>query len=435
VLSETGEGSHFTVAAGIDWAVAHGADVINMSLTGPSGSVTLLDAVRNASRAGVVLVAASGNYNSSVGYPAAYDDVIAVGSNDAAGNRSWFSNYGPELDLLAPGELIPTTACDCAEWNGGYVLVNGTSFSAPHVAGVAALVISTGVESPAEIRERLLTTAVDAGAPGFDNETGWGILDAAGTVAPLAPAIDADGDGVRMSLDNCPSDANGDQDNSDVLPFDNGPGVTSPDWTVPWSDASGDACDADDDNDGLPDASELSASACPPFDLSTTSHPSPQQGDVTNDDDGDGMPAPATGSDAGDNGPSWDTDNDGVLDGYECARGTNPRDRASKPPALPDDNADDDGDGLLNGWERRGWGTSISAVDSDGDGIGDCVEAADVDGNGQMNSTGDLVAYANAMFKSAGRTQDYDLDHNGLVNSTGDFLLIAHRAFSMAPCL
>jgi hypothetical protein len=217
--------------------------------------------------------------------------------------------------------------------------------------------------------------------------------------------------------------------------IDNGPGVVPVDDTVANSDGTLDLCDLDDDNDGLADVDELSSTACAPFDLSGTAHPNPAGGDITNDDDGDGDAAAPMGMDATDNGASWDTDNDGVLDGYECSSGSNPRDRLSKPAALGDDGSDSDGDGMLNGWERRGWGTDPNLVNTDGDGGGDCREAADVDGNGVVNSTGDFVAYANAMFKNAGKTMDFDLDKNGLANSTGDFVAMAQRVFGSVSCI
>jgi hypothetical protein len=238
--------------------------------------------------------------------------------------------------------------------------------------------------------------------------------------------------------DNCPAIANAGQQNSEGR-IDNGPGVVPVDQTVPRSDALGDPCDPDLDNDGLPNNEDvnpiLASGICAAFSGSSDGHPSPHGGDLTNDDDADANPAVPMGTDASDNGPSWDTDADGVLDGYECANGANPRDRLSKPPALPGDGDDDDGDGLLNGWERRGWGTGADTVDSDGDGKSDCREAADVDGNSVVNSTGDFVGYANAMFKNTGKTIDFDLDKNGLANSTGDFVAMAHRVFGIKPCL
>ncbi|MEX0749763.1 MAG: hypothetical protein WD359_03060, partial [Dehalococcoidia bacterium] len=255
---------------------------------------------------------------------------------------------------------------------------------------------------------------------------------------------DPDSDCVTVG-DNCSSVFNPEQENSDtgsdppvfgyLGTIDNGPGVTAVDDTVPNGDALGDLCDADRDNDGLADVDENPLANCGTFNGIPASHANPAFGDNTNDDDGNGDPAPTMGTDAGDNGASWDTDNDGVLDGYECLRGSNPRDRLSKPGALGDDGADTDGDGLLNGWERRGWGTNHTLVDSDGDGRGDCKEALDLDGNGNVNSSGDFLAMTNAVFHYAGTTLDYDLDRNGTVNSTGDVMVMSQRVFGGSPCL
>lgn len=289
------------------------------------------------------------------------------------------------------------------------------------------------------------TLGTDPLAPDSDGD---GITDggdlAQGT-SPLSP--DTDGDGFKdkpatshaplnanTDEDSCPTIANPDQQNSEGA-AGNGPSLAGDDLTVPQSDATGDVCDLDDDNDGLADIDEQSADACGAFNLSETLHPNAARGDNTNDDNGNGIPAPPMGTDGTDDGPSWDTDNDGVRDGYECLRGTHPRDRLSKPGPLPDDSADADADGLLNGWERRQWGTAATVIDSDGDGMGDCREAADVDGNGALNSTGDLLAYAHAIFNNGPQTQDFDFDGSGVANSTGDFLAIAQRIFNAKPCL
>jgi hypothetical protein len=207
--------------------------------------------------------------------------------------------------------------------------------------------------------------------------------------------------------------------------------------------SDGDACEMDDDidNDGLPNAQDTNplgaTGLCAAFAGASDGHPNPAGGDITNDDDHDGDPAPPMGTDVSDNGPSWDTDNDGVPDGYECAHGSNPRDPASRPAALPDDNADDDGDGLLNGWERRGWGTNPGLVDSDGDGLGDCQEAADVDGNGVVSFTGDVNAYAKAMLLPAasfGSSMDFDLNKDGITNFVGDVVQEAKFATVAGLC-
>lgn len=262
---------------------------------------------------------------------------------------------------------------------------------------------------------------------------------------------DPDGDCLSGAQDNCPAVYNLDQRNSDsgrvetslpgnVGTFDNNTADLTAlvdDYTLPGGDGLGDACDPDLDNDGLSNTDEFSATACDVFDLSGTTHPRPAGGDNTNDDNHNGNPVAPMGTDSADNGASWDTDGDGRLDGYECAHNANPRDRLSLPTALADDLDDDDGDGLKNGWERRGWGTNPNVVDSDGDGLGDCKEALDLDGNGTVNSSGDMIRMSNVIFKpnEAGKTMDYDLDKNGQVNSSGDLIIMAQRVFQGYVCL
>jgi subtilisin family serine protease len=186
VLDSTGSGTSFNVSQGIDWAVSRGAQVINLSLGGGAAS-SLQTSVDNAWNAGVVVVAASGNDNGPVLYPGAYSNAIAVGSVDSSGARSSFSNYGPELDIMAPGGNVLGTLCACNGYAGGYGTGSGTSFAAPHVAGVAALLIASGVTDKAQVRSRLLTTATDMGTAGFDNLTGWGRVNAAVAIeGPLA---------------------------------------------------------------------------------------------------------------------------------------------------------------------------------------------------------------------------------------------------------
>ena len=188
-LDATGNGSTFNVAAGVDWARTHGADVINLSLGSTSNDATLATAVTNAWNAGIPVVAATGNTNAAVLYPAANANTIAVGSNDSAGNRSSFSNFGPTIDIVAPGENVVSTIL-----GGGYGAGSGTSFATPHVAGVIGLMMANGITDPATILARLQTTAPDMGAAGFDNLTGWGrinaprAVDKAPTVSVTAPA-------------------------------------------------------------------------------------------------------------------------------------------------------------------------------------------------------------------------------------------------------
>jgi hypothetical protein len=254
---------------------------------------------------------------------------------------------------------------------------------------------------------------------------------------------DDDNDGRADSVDNCPFVANPGQENTDAA-IDNGPGIPGDDTTIPnaVADSEGDACetDGDIDNDGLSDAQDtnpLGAGICAAFAGASDGHPHPAGGDVTNDDDHDGDPAPPMGGDASDNGPSWDTDNDGALDGVECALGHNPRDHTNRPSTADcGGTGDTDGDGLQNAWETCGWGTSPTAVDTDGDGKGDCKEAADVDGNGFVGFVGDTIYYAKAALlprASFGKTMDFDIDRNGAVDLVGD--VIQEAKFALIPGL
>jgi subtilisin family serine protease len=139
VLDGNGLGTYSDVAAAIVRAVDDGAGIINLSLGGINTSTTLQNAIDYAIAQDVLVIAAAGNTGGSVLYPAAYDPVVAVASVDSDLQISGFSSRGAEIDLLAPGRNILTTT------NGSsYTNVSGTSFSAPHVTGVAALEIALG---------------------------------------------------------------------------------------------------------------------------------------------------------------------------------------------------------------------------------------------------------------------------------------------------
>ena len=183
VMNESGEGTDTTVSSGIRWAVDHGADIVTMSLGVEGMSLTLTNAVNYASSHGVVLVAASGNSGTStVSYPAAYQNVIAVGAVDETGRRAEFSNYGTGLDLVAPGVQIYSTQA-----GSSYQYLSGTSTAAPFVAGVIAMMLSVDPYlTPGEISTILNATAQDVSIPGYDTSTGWGIVDAFRAVAQVS---------------------------------------------------------------------------------------------------------------------------------------------------------------------------------------------------------------------------------------------------------
>jgi type VII secretion-associated serine protease mycosin len=200
VLADNGDGTDADIAQGITWATDHGAKVINMSLSGTGSSATLANAVRYAINRNVVVVASAGNDGSTVAhYPAAYPGVIAVAATDAQGRFAWFSTHGSWITLAAPGINVRTTTLGA----GAATSVGdgtGTSFSAPLVAGVAALVRERHTAWKADrVAAELIRTARDAGPAGVDNAYGYGIVDAAAALgvapkAPVAPAPDRSGD-------------------------------------------------------------------------------------------------------------------------------------------------------------------------------------------------------------------------------------------------
>ena len=179
VLDRDGIGDDVDIATGMAWAVARGADIINLSLGGPGESPLLTAAVANARAMGVVVVAAAGNSgNGSVEVPAAIPGVLAVSATGNAGGMAAFSSYGPEISVAAPGVRITSTDLGRPSGSDAYSSESGTSFAAPIVAGVAALVRSRFPGLSAEaVAARIRNTARDRGPAGVDDAYGHGVVD------------------------------------------------------------------------------------------------------------------------------------------------------------------------------------------------------------------------------------------------------------------
>lgn len=182
VLESDGTGADDDIANGIIYAADEGAEILNMSFGGPGSSSPLRDAVDYAYGQGCLLVAASGNDNrSSVDYPAAYENVIAVGATNENDERcspiDWGSNlgsnYGTALDVVAPGNNIFSTIIS------GYGYADGTSMSAPFVSGLSALIWShnPGLTN-LDVKNIIISSADDIGTTGWDVYTGYGRINA-----------------------------------------------------------------------------------------------------------------------------------------------------------------------------------------------------------------------------------------------------------------
>ncbi|MCB9675203.1 MAG: peptidase S8 [Alphaproteobacteria bacterium] len=204
VINENGGGSSFAIARGIIWAVQAGADVINLSIGSDNGAGAEMQAIEYALSQGVVVVAAAGNDGrDQLSFPAAYAGVIAVGAVDALGEVTEYSNYGFGLDVVAPGGLVARDDDNDnspdgilqetvnADGQTGFAFLQGTSMAAPHVSATAALLLAAGAR-PAEIETLLKGTARDVGEPGFDDRSGFGLIDPVAALAaipqPNAPA-------------------------------------------------------------------------------------------------------------------------------------------------------------------------------------------------------------------------------------------------------
>lgn len=176
VLDDRGSGKVSDLIEGIEWAVQNKMDIINMSVGTRENNQTLREAVENAARAGVIMVAAAGNNGPSpntVLYPAKYPEVISVGAVSKDRKIADFSARGAEVDVVAPGKDIYST------WpGGGYRTLSGTSMAAPHVTGVVAQLLSAGaVKSASSIRSYIDSTAERL--PGASrSEQGAGLINA-----------------------------------------------------------------------------------------------------------------------------------------------------------------------------------------------------------------------------------------------------------------
>jgi hypothetical protein len=324
-----------------------------------------------------------------------------------------YSSRGPTNDGRTKPDAVAIDKVSVSGAGGFTSPFVGTSAAAAHAAGIAALVLhcqpSLKFGEPGDdpsgdrtaLRSAMLNSAVDLGPVGSDNTYGAGRLDADAAAALAGCAADLDGDGVAQAVDNCPGDNNPGQENADRNFIDLSPPKSFDDLSQPNSDAQGDACDADDDNDGRSDADETGAIGC--------------GGAATDPLDSD-------------------TDRDNYLDGAECSIGTDPLSLASKPTnAQCGASVDADGDGILAFREFCFYNTDPNAVNTDGDACNDGREMASVNASNAVDVI-DLqqVASEAGPYALPGSPVkvDFDVTKNGVIDVI-DLQQVAARA---GPC-
>ncbi|MCZ7600627.1 MAG: S8 family serine peptidase [Gammaproteobacteria bacterium] len=192
------EGGFDALAQGIIFAADHGARVINLSLSGRKTSQVMTDAIAYATGKGSLIVAAAGNSGGAVEYPAAYPEVLAVGSVEFQLQRAGYANFGPQIDVVAPGGDTRVDANGDGYPDGilqrdlqgadptrfALYYLEGTLLAAPHVSAVAALLFAVSPSaSPIQVCQAIEATARDLGSAGRDNDFGYGLVQAASALA------------------------------------------------------------------------------------------------------------------------------------------------------------------------------------------------------------------------------------------------------------
>lgn len=185
VCNASGSCSWSDVAAAIRYAADNGAKIISMSLGGDC-SLTMAAAVNYAWKKGLLIIAASGNgYGDGIDYPARFRRVMAIGATNNVDKRASFSDYGSQLDLVAPGVDV-LSAVTLQYWpdqgsplEPPYGIADGTSMATPHAAGVAGLVWSANLAlTKGQVWRILIKSVDDLGRGGKDAKHGWGRLNA-----------------------------------------------------------------------------------------------------------------------------------------------------------------------------------------------------------------------------------------------------------------
>ncbi|WP_052158826.1 S8 family serine peptidase [Halobacillus sp. BBL2006] len=189
VMNRDGEASLSSILNGVYYAMDQGADVINMSYGSYQASDAEIDALWDAYNEGIVLVAAAGNESTNDRlYPSAYLPVISVAATDRYDNKADFSNFGASIDVTAPGQDLYSTS-----YYGGYQTGSGTSFSAPLVSGVAALLKAEYPDwSPQQVEYALESSTKKLSSGVWNPLDGYGLVNANLALKAASPSLSGD---------------------------------------------------------------------------------------------------------------------------------------------------------------------------------------------------------------------------------------------------
>lgn len=255
-MNDFGHGRATFIAEAVAYAVDNGADIINVSIAGPNTTGVERAAFEHARAHGVLVLVAAGNDAESLDDygPASDPNVVTVGATNPAGERAAFSNWGPAVDIAAPGvDILSLRArrTDTLRDVGGmpytpgsayvgadkrYYRATGTSFAAPIVSGIASLVLSARPGLDAEALRRMLeSSARDIDEPGIDNFSGYGLIDAGAALAAdpdFAIAVRIDGVVVVQTGDGPAASVRGtaDADALDEIRIEIGQGERPGEW-------------------------------------------------------------------------------------------------------------------------------------------------------------------------------------------------------------
>lgn len=185
VLSGCG-GNETQCANGVIWAADHGANIGTMSLQYYTGIDYFRDAIQYGHDQGMLLIAATGNSRGRrIAYPAKFPLCMGIGATTTWDTRAGFSNYGPEIDVSAPGQDVYSLLR-----NGGYACYSGTSMATPHVSGLASLIWSFNRSMiNDEVEQILKDTVDDLGDPGWDEFFGHGRINAFAAILAAEPGV------------------------------------------------------------------------------------------------------------------------------------------------------------------------------------------------------------------------------------------------------